>query len=171
MKTSPNVVAVALVGFVGGLLGAELSFGRLRKAPAEAPQPLVYSLEVRDSTGELLASPLLVGEQGHKVHLNLSQPPGGPRTPAQLRGESDQPGLQMSLELDPQHAGEEAVCLGYRLSVDAGAPHEGRIGVTYGERQSVKLGGSSPLNLVLTVARANSPAFDKMIRARGRPVI
>jgi hypothetical protein len=77
----------------------------------------------------------------------------------------------MSLDLDPQPAGEKAVCVGYRLSLDSGAQHEGRIGVEYGERRSVKLEGQSPLQLELTVARAGSPAMQKLLRARGRPVI
>ena len=171
MKPRPNVVAIAVVGFVVGLLGAEASFGRFRAEPPPGPQPLLFSLEVRDAAGELVASPLVVGELGRKVHVLLSQPPGGPRTPSQLRGDNDQPGLQMSLELDPQPIGEQAVCLGYRLSLDSGTPHEGRVGVTYGQPQSVNLKGESPLHLLLTVARANTPAFEKLLRARGRPVI
>ena len=166
-------LAVALAGFCCGLFGAELSFGHLRATPAapEAEAPLVISLELRDATGELLASPLLVGEQGRKLHLELSQPPGGPRSPQQLRGGSDQPGLQMSLELDPQPAGEQAVCLGYRLSVDSGISHQGRIGVSFGERRSVKLDGAAPMQLDLTVARAGSPAMQRLLRERGRPLI
>jgi hypothetical protein len=168
-----NVVAVAVAGFLFGLLGAEASFGRLRTEPAKAsaPVPLLFSLELRDAAGELLANPLLVGQEGKPVHLSLSQPPGGPRAPVQVRGGSDQPGLQMSLDLDPQPAGERAVCVGYRLSLDSGAQHEGRIGLPFGERRSVRLDGGERLQLHFTVARAGSPAFRELLRARARPLI
>jgi hypothetical protein len=167
-----NVVAVAVAGFLFGLLGAEASFGRLRTEPskASAPAPLLFSLELRDAAGELLASPLLVGEEGKRLHLSLSQPPGGPRAPVQTRGGSDQPGLQMSLDLDPQPAGQRDVCVGYRLSF-SGAQHEGRIGLPFGERRAVRLDGGERLQLHLTVARAGSPAFRELLRARARPLI
>src|ERR1700682_4231316 len=74
-------LAVALGGFFCGLLGAELAVVGLRAKPPGPEAPLVFSLELRDSTGELLASPLLVGEEGRKLHLELAQPPGGPRFP------------------------------------------------------------------------------------------
>ena len=171
MALRRSTLAVALAGFAFGLLGAELSFGKLRAPALAVTAPLIISLELRDATGELLATPLVVGEEGRKLHLHLAQPPGGPRSPEQLRGGNDQPGLQMSLDLDPQPDGERAVCLGYRLSLGSGAQHEGRIGVPLGERRSVKLDGAQPMQLVFTVARAGSAAMQKLLRERGRPLI
>jgi len=147
----------ALAGFICGIAGAEMAFGSLRaQAKAERPAPLLFSLEVRDATGSLLASPLLVGEEGRKVRLNLAQ--------------RSRPGVQMSLDLDPQPSGENAICLGFRLSME-GHQHAGRIGVNYGERRSLRLDGHEPLRLDFTVARAGSRAFDRILRARGRPLI
>ena len=164
--------AAALAGFAFGLCGAELASRPFRHPPASAPAPLVFSFELRDATGELLASPLVVGETGKRLHLTLQQPPGGPRLPGQHRGQGDQPGLQMSLDLDPQQGAEEqAICLGYRLSLDPGDSHEGKLGVTLGQRSSVELHGHSRYTLDLTVARAGSPALEKLLRARSRPVI
>ena len=162
----------ALLGFACGLGGAELASRPFRHQEPGSPPPLVFSLELRDDTGELLASPLVVGETGKRLHLTLQQPPGGPRTPSQHRGQNDQPGLQMSLDLDPQQGeGEQAICLGYLLSIDAGDSHEGRASVTLGERASFELRGHSRYTLDLTVAKAGSPALEKLLRARGRPVI
>ena len=47
-----------LFGLVFGIVGAENTFGRLRDASGAA---LLFSLEVRDEAGALLASPMLVG--------------------------------------------------------------------------------------------------------------
>ena len=164
-------ITAALAGFAFGLCGAELAIGHFRASP-RAKVPLLFSVELRDSTGELVASPLLVGEEGKRLHLNLSQPPGGPRTPRQTRGGGDQPGLQMSLDLDAQPGGEEAICLGYQLSVDPGGTHQGRVGVTYGERRSVELRGTDRYTLDLTVARVGSEAFERLLsRSRSRPLI
>ena len=163
-------LAAALAGFACGLGGAELAGRQLRTAPA-APAPLLFSLVLRDATGALLASPLLVGEEGRPLHLSLSQPPGGPRTPGQHRGTSDQPGLQMSLELEPGAASERAICLQYRLALDSGERHEGRLAVTLGEPQTLQLRGSERYTLDLMVARAGSPEFHQLLRSRGRPVI
>jgi hypothetical protein len=165
-------LAAALAGFLCGLAGTDLVVGQLRKPLAGPHAPLLFSVELRDAQGDIVASPLLVGEEGKKLHLSLSQPPGGPRTPAQLRGDGAAPGLQMSLELDPQPAGEQAICLGYRLSVDSGAEHEGRLGVTYGEHQSVELRSDEQrYTLRFTVARAGSRAFERLLRTRSRPLI
>ena len=163
-------IAAALMGFACGLGGTELASRSLRTAPAPAA-PLLFSVVLRDATGALLASPLLVGEEGRRVHLSLSQPPGGPRLPGQHRGASDQPGLQMSLELEPRSAGEQAICLQYRLSLHSRVPHEGQLGVTLGEPKTVQLGGSERYTLDLTVARAGSLAFDRLLRSRASPVI
>ena len=80
-----------LGGLVFGIVGAENTFGRLREAPGAA---LLFSLELRDEAGALLASPMLVGEEGRKLHLDLSQP-GGP----------DNEPVRMSLDLSPHGGG------------------------------------------------------------------
>ena len=156
------VVLAALSGFGVGVLGSENTFGRLR--PEAGIQPLVYSVEVRDQDGALLASPLLVGEHDRAVHLDLSQTP--------TEQEPATPALQMSLDLAPSASGPEAVCLGFKLSLDDGAAqrgtlHEGRVALRLGEKQSVELSqGGEKLQLQLTVARAGTKAFDALLRAR-----
>ncbi len=47
-----------LGGLVFGIAGAESTFGRLREAQGAA---LLFSVELRDEAGALLASPMLVG--------------------------------------------------------------------------------------------------------------
>ena len=149
----------AVAGLAFGLVGAELSFGTLRPAAAAA-EPVLYSVEVRDDAGALLASPVLVGGEGQKLHLNLSRDIG-PHSEA---------GLAMSLDLDPQPDGGENLCLGYKLSIDDGVAHQGRIGVAYGEPRSVRLNrAGESLHIAFVVARARSKAFDKILRARRRP--
>jgi len=148
----------AVAGLALGLCGAESVFGGLRQKPVEPA--LLFSVEVRDGAGALLASPLLVGEEGVPLHLNLSQA-FGPH--------SESPALSMSLDLDPQSAGGENLCLGYKLSIDDGVQHQGKVALSIGERSSVRLsGGGESLSLELTVARAGSPEFEKMLRKRRR---
>ncbi len=148
----------AVAGLAFGLVGAELSFGMLRPALTEAP--VLYSVEVRDDAGALLASPLLVGEEGQKVHLNLSRD----------FGPHSEPGLNMSLDLDPQSAGGENLCLGYKLSLDDGVAHQGSIGVSYGKPRSVRLhGAGESLHVEFVIARARTKAFNRILRSRRRP--
>ena len=154
------------LGFAGGVIGTEATFGQLRPQPTP---PLLYSVEVRDEAGALLASPLLVGEEGSGVHLALSQPEQDPRGQ-----EPALPALQMSLDLDPQQGGVSGLCLGYRLSIDDGGSHQGtlhqgRISLPLGERRSVRLSeGGEKLQLHLTVARAGSKEFEALLKARRR---
>lgn len=155
----------AAAGLAFGLVGAELSFGTLRPPPAAA-EPVLYSVEVRDDTGALLARPLLVGEEGQKLHLNLSRL----SRPSREFGPRGEPGVNMSLDLDPQSTGGENLCLGYKLSLDDGVAHQGSIGVSYGEPRSVRLGSAGEsLHVEFVVARARTKAFDRILRARRRP--
>jgi hypothetical protein len=145
----------AVAGLAVGLAGAELTFGQLRP---ETPQKdaVLYSIEVRNQAGDLLASPMLVGEEGRPVHLSLS----GPHSEA---------AMNMSLDLDPQPDGKN-ICLGYKLSIADGFPHSGRVGVSYGEPRSVQLeGGGESLKLSLVIARAHSPQFERILHHRRRP--
>ncbi len=155
----------AVAGLAFGLAGAELSFGTLRPAPTAA-ETVLYSIEVRDDQGALLASPMLVAEEGQKLHLNLSRLGRSSRD----FGPHSEPGLNMSLDLDPQSTGGENLCLGYKLSLDDGVAHQGSIGVSYGEPRSVRLGrAGESLHVEFVVARARSKAFDRILRARRRP--
>lgn len=142
----------AAAGLVFGVLSAEMTFGQLR--PEAVSPAVLYSVEVRNEAGDLLASPMLVGEEGRPVHLSYLG----------VRSE-----LNMSLDLDPRADGEN-LCLGYRLSIDDGFPHSGRLGVSYGEMRSVRLsGGGENLRLSLVVARAHSREFERMLALRRRP--
>ena len=160
------LLVATVAGFVFGVLGTEATFGRLR-APVEAP--LLYAVELRNQAGALLASPLLGGEQGVGVHLDLSQL-AQLETPAQ----DGQPALQMSLDLSPEPSQVPGadLCVGYRLSIDdgaahRGAPHAGRISLALGEPRTVELSeGGERLHLELTVARAGSKAYDWLLRKR-----
>ena len=148
-----------LGGLVFGIAGAESTFGRLRQAPGAA---LLFSLELRDEAGALLANPMLVGEEGRKLHLDLSQP-GGP----------DLEPLRMSLDLSPRKSDGGNLCVEYRLALDGGRSRGGWMSVPMGERRSVRVPGpGEPLRLDLVVARAGTPAFDRILLARrlGKPV-
>ncbi|MCA1826057.1 MAG: hypothetical protein ABR567_21260 [Myxococcales bacterium] len=144
----------AVAGLAFGLFGAEMTFGSLR--PDEVNRDAVlYSIEVRNDAGDLLASPMLIGEEGRPVHLNLVGPHSEP--------------MAMSLDLDPRVDGEN-ICLGYKLSIDEGFPHSGRVGVQYGEPRSLHLqGGGESIRLSLVVARAHSPQFERILHHRRRP--
>jgi len=147
----------ALAGVVFGLFGAEMTFGQLRPDQGRS-DAVLYSIEVRNGAGDLLASPVLVGEEGHPVHLNLSTEAGRHTEP-----------LAMSLDLDPSPDGDN-LCVGYRLSLDDGFAHSGRMGVAYGQMQSVELnGGGENLRLSLVVARARTPEFDRILQRHRRP--
>jgi len=147
----------ALAGVVFGLFGAEMTFGQLRPDEGRS-DAVLYSIEVRNGAGDLLASPMLVGEEGRPVHLNLSTEAGRHTEP-----------LAMSLDLDPSPDGDN-LCVGYRLSLDDGFAHSGRMGVAYGQMQSVELnGGGENLRLSLVVARAKTPEFDRILQRHRRP--
>src|SRR5436190_17309045 len=108
----------AVAGLACGLLGAEMTFGRLRPDDPRS-DAVLYSIEVRNGAGDLLASPMLVGEEGRPVHLDLSTEQGRRSDP-----------VAMSLDLDPRPDGDN-LCLGYRLSLDDGFAHSGRMGLAY----------------------------------------
>lgn len=157
MRRSPAVSRLlsAVAGLAFGLFGAELTFGQLRPETPHA-DAVLYSIEVRNQAGDLLASPMLVGEEGRPVHLSFAGPHSEP--------------LNMSLDLDPQPDGRNNICLGYKLSIDDGFPHSGRVGVSYGEPRSVQLdGGGESLKLSLVIARAHSPQFERILHHRRRP--
>src|SRR5437762_10404865 len=96
--------ACAVLGLFAGFLGTEAVFGE-RASPVRGAA-LLFSIELRDDAGALLANPLLVGEEGRKLHLDLDRPMGRYGEP-----------LRMSLDLDPRPAGPRDLCVGYRLSV------------------------------------------------------
>jgi hypothetical protein len=145
----------AVAGLAFGLLGAEMTFGQLRPEEARS-DAILYSIEVRNGAGDLLASPMLVGEEGRPVHLSLAQ------------GPHSEP-LAMSLDLEPRPDGDN-LCLGYRLSIDDGFPHSGRMEVAYGEMSSVELnGGGESLRLSLVVARAHTRDFGRILMRHRRP--
>ncbi|HZR10306.1 MAG TPA: hypothetical protein VFA79_17095 [Myxococcales bacterium] len=147
----------AALGLAFGLLGAEMTFGPLRPEEARS-EAILYSIEVRNGQGDLLASPMVVGEEGQPVHLSLAQGTGPHSEP-----------LAMSLDLTPQPDGDN-LCLGYRLSIDDGFPHAGRMGVSYGEMRSVELnGGGESLRLSLVVARAHTRDFGRILMRHRRP--
>lgn len=146
----------AVAGLAFGLLGAEMTFGSLRP---EEPHlaAVLYSIEVRNGEGDLLASPMLIGEEGRPVHLSFVGP------------HSSEP-RALSLDLDPQSTSAGDLCVGYRLSIDEGFAHSGRLGLSYGEQRSVQLrGGGETLRLSLVVARARSPEFGRLLQHRRRP--
>src|SRR5437762_14260759 len=95
-------IASAVAGLCCGLFGAELTFGNLRPDDPRS-DAVLYSIEVRNEAGDLLASPMLVGEEGRPVHLSLSTEAGRHTEP-----------LAMSLDLDPSPDGDN-LCVGYRL--------------------------------------------------------
>jgi hypothetical protein len=151
-------VVSALLGLCAGIAGSEAVFGRLRD---EGARPLLFSVELRNESGALLASPLLVGEEGRRLHLDLEQPGRVANEP-----------VRMSLDLDPRHAGGENLCLEYRVSLRDGEPQEGRLAMAFGERRSVRVDGSrESLRLDVVVARAGSKEFSRILERRRRGLI
>jgi hypothetical protein len=145
----------AVAGLVLGLFGSEICFGALRPEE-QRREAVLYSIEVRNDAGDLLASPMLVGQEGRPVHLSLVGSHSEPRA--------------MSLDLDPRSTGGDNLCLGYRLSIGHGVPHAGLMGLSYGEPRSVWLrGGGESLRFWLVVARARSPEFGRLLLHRRRP--
>jgi hypothetical protein len=148
----------ALLGLCAGIGGSEAVFGQLRDAGS---RPLLFSLELRDESGSLLASPLLVGEEGRKLHLDLDHP-------GRVRNEP----VRMSLDLHPRQAGGENLCLEYRVSLPDGEPQEGRLALAFGERRSVRVDGSrESFRLDVVVARAGSKEFSRILERRRRGLI
>jgi hypothetical protein len=148
----------AVAGIAFGLIGAEMTFGQLRP-DAPGSDAVLYSIEVRNGKGDLLASPMLVGEEGRPVRLNFAQGIGPHSEP-----------LAMSLDLEPRPDGADNLCLGYRLSMQDGFAHSGRMGVPYGEMRSVELtGGGESLRLSLIVARAHTREFGRILQRHRRP--
>src|SRR4030081_1890932 len=84
--------ACAVFGLFTGFLGTETVFGE--RASSLRGAALLFSIELRDDAGALLANPLLVGEEGRKLHLDLARPVGPDSEP-----------LRMSLDLAPQKGG------------------------------------------------------------------
>jgi len=149
-------LVAALTGLAFGIMGAELTFGSLRPEDPRTAAVL-YSIEVRNGAGDLLASPMLVGEEGRPVHLSL------------LSGPHSEP-LAMSLDLDPQRDGADRLCLGYKLSIDDGFPHSGRMSVSYGQKRSVNLRRAGEfLRLSLVVARAHTQDYERLLQRLRRP--
>jgi len=148
-----------LSGLALGIAGAETTFGRLR---AEGNPALLFSLELRDEAGALLASPMLVGEEGRTVHLDLSQPVGRYSDP-----------VQMSLDLSPHAPRSGEICVEYSLSLDGRRPRAGWMSVPMGEPRTVRVPGpGEPLRLGLVVARAGTREFERILLARrlGKPI-
>ncbi len=144
----------AILGLFAGFLGTEVLFGE--RASAVRGAALLFSVELRDEAGALLASPLLVGEEGRRLHLDLDRPMGPRSEP-----------LRMSLDLDPRPAGPRDLCVGYKISISDDEPRAGRVGLAPGQPRSVRLDGpGEPLRLRLVVARAGSPEFSRILRAR-----
>jgi hypothetical protein len=139
-----------------GIFGSELTFGQLRAA--EPGSAVLYSIELRNGQGELLASPLVVGQEGHRVHLDIAQ-----------EGPHSEP-LAMSLDLTPQPSAS-GLCLGYKLVVDNGTPHLGSLELFYGLRGNAERihGGNDDLHLWLRAARAHTAEFDQLLLRRYRP--
>ncbi|HEY2028093.1 MAG TPA: hypothetical protein VGH20_02700 [Myxococcales bacterium] len=137
----------ACVGLCAGILGSEMTFGQLRADPVQKSPAVLYSIELRNGQGDLLASPLVVGEEGQSVHLNLLQQP-----------------VPMSLDLDPRPS-EAGLCLGYKLSMDDGLAHRGRVEIPYGADGGLVLlqGGG---HLWLRAARAHTAAFRQLLSLR-----
>ena len=155
-KAALSLLLSAVAGLAFGLFGAEMTFGSLRPQEEQRGAAVLYSIEVRNDAGDLLASPMLVGEENRPVHLSLA----GPHSEA----------TNMSLDLDPRTDAGGKLCLGYRLSIDDGFAHAGRLGIEYGRRRSVRLrGGGENLRLSLVVARAHSRQFDRILLQRRRP--
>lgn len=157
MPSRTPILVAAIAGLAAGLVGAELTFGWLRPREPSRPVALLYSIELRDQAGALVANPLVVGTENRRVHLSLS-------------GESARP-LELSLDLTPRSRRGDALSLDYEVRIDRGRAHSGRLGTKYGARRwvEVRTGRGHALRLALTVAKARTPAFDRLLSSRRGP--
>jgi hypothetical protein len=150
-------------GLASGIVGAEMTFGQLRAKAEPGTAAVLYSIELRNQQGELLASPMVVGQEGHKVHVELA--------PAALTvGPHSEP-LAMSLDLTPQPY-QDGLCLDFKLSTgDGSVPHHGHLSVPYGPHDHwVPVPGLDHLQMSLRVARAHTAEFEQLLQAhRYRP--
>jgi hypothetical protein len=138
-------------GLAFGIFGSELTFGQLRSA-GPSTQAVLYSVELRNAQGDLLASPMVVGQEGQRVHLNLSQREGPHSDP-----------LAMSLELEPRPI-ESGLCLDFKLVIGDRLARRGSVDVPYGRSgRTVALRDSEGLHLSLRAARAHTPEFDALM--------
>jgi hypothetical protein len=159
LRRKLSCLLFGLAGLALGVLGAEATLGRLREGRSPA---LLFSLELRDEAGALLATPMLVGEEGRKLHLDLSQPVGPNSDP-----------IEMSLDLSPHASGRGELCVEYSLSVDGSRPRAGWMSLAMGEPRTVRVPGpGEPLRLALVVARAGTREFERILLARrlGKPI-
>lgn len=149
-------------GLAFGIFGAEMTFGQLRAKADPATPAVLYSIELRNRQGELLASPMVVGQEGRHVHLDLA--PEGVTA-----GPHSEP-LAMSLDLSPQPY-DSGLCLDFKLSTGDGFARHGHVQVPYGERgRSLTLPGGDHLHMQLRVARAHTAEFEQLLqRHRYRP--
>jgi hypothetical protein len=147
---------VACLGLASGILGAEMTFGHLRAAPDAPAAAVLYSIELRNGQGDLVANPVVVGQEGRKVHLDLGATP--------LDGLRSEAPRSLSLDLDPRPS-EAGLCLGYKLSLDDGLHHRGRVRIPYGVDGGLVLlqGGG---HLWLRAARAHTPEFRQLMSLR-----
>jgi hypothetical protein len=146
----------ACFGLASGILGSEMTFGHLRAAPERSSAAVLYSIELRNGQGDLVANPVVVGQEGRKVHLDLA--------PSPVVGSRSEPVGSLSLELDPRPF-EAGLCLGYKLSLDDGLHHKGRVRIPYGVDGGLVLlqGGG---HLWLRAARAHTPEFRQLMSLR-----
>jgi hypothetical protein len=145
-------------GLASGIFGAEMTFGQLRAKADPGVPAVLYSIELRNRQGELLASPMVVGQEGRRVHLDLAQ--DGPHSEP----------LDMSLDLSPQPY-ESGLCLDFKLSTSDGFARHGHVQVPYGDRgRSLVVPGVDDLHMQLRVARAHTAEFEQLLqRHRYRP--
>jgi hypothetical protein len=145
-------------GLASGIFGAEMTFGQLRAKAEPSPAAVLYSIELRNGQGELLASPMVVGQEGHKVHLDLAQ-----------EGPHSEP-VAMSLDLTPQPY-QNGLCLDFKLSTGDGSPRLGHLAVPYGPHDRwVIVPGAEHLQMSLRVARAHTAEFEQLLQQhRYRP--
>jgi hypothetical protein len=142
----------AALGLAIGILGSEATFGQLRPRAAPGAPAILYSIELRNGQGDVLATPMVVGQEGRRVHLDLA--PEGPHSEP----------LAMSLDLDPRPS-PRGVCLNYELSVEEGVLHHGQVDVPYGlDGGLVLLQGGG--HLWLRAARAHTAEFKQLLALR-----
>ena len=153
-------LTVALVAFAAGLVLAAAARPRVPGLVAAADSgvplsnPLLMALEVRGDRGEVLASPVVLGEEGKRVEVDLVQPgdPDGPR---------------MSLALDPRPTADGGLCIGYQLAIGGVSRGHGNVTLPYGENRTLRFGRRGALRMF--AARVPSPELKQFLARKKTP--
>ncbi len=133
------------------------AFVLFKPAPDDG-EPYVFAMSVRNAEGDVLASPVVVGQAGRKMEVRLMC-------------EADPRLERMSLVLEPVQSAGGDLAYNYELSV---AGHvdgaRGTVHLTRGTEQHIRVPGAGTrgVTLALYAAPLKHPGLERYLRERRR---